>query len=399
MLRILRPSTPLRAVLCLSLAASAAACGDGSDGPGEPAGPAGGLLLGDGTPDGAELVTLWQSDTPREATDLDFDPVTGRLWVVLREPYEGLPCNSFADPGCAALEGSTVELVDPTGSDAPVAEWKRDTNAWHFMRRPTSIAFGVADPANPSAAAWFATCGEFRTGNFTSGGPNFMGPAHWTSDPAVYPFTGPGGNGSHLDMLHATPFCMGTAHEAEAVYWVFNGNVGAIDMYDFAEPHVAGGADHSDGVIYRYAEGEFQYAPEVMSHLDFHEGSGWLYVADSGNRRIARLDPASGTRGPQFSPIYEELADAAAFEGATVETVVSEGLELPSGLEVVGDEIYVADHATSVLYAYDLDGALLNQFDTGLPPNSLAGIVVGPDDKLYLADQRAGAVYRLEPAN
>jgi len=264
------------------------------------------------------------------------------------------------------------------------------------MRRPTTIAFGIADPNNPTAASWFATCGEARTGNFTSGGPDFIGPSHWTSDPAVYPFTGPGGNGSHLDMLHSTPFCMGAAHDSEAVYWVFNGAVGAIDMYDFVDPHIPGGADHSDGITYRYAEGEFAYEPEVMSHLAFDAASGWLYVADTGNSRIARLNTDSGTRGGPLTPVYEPLADSGTFDGALVETVVDSRLDKPSGIVIVGDEIYVSDHATSNIFAFSMEGEWLNQLDTGLPPNSLAGLAVGPDGKLYIADQLGGAVYRIE---
>lgn len=383
-----------RILVALTLSAAAVGCA-GDDVP-EDFVPAG-ALLGNGTPAGARMIEIWESDEDREATDLDFDPVTGRLWVVLREAYNGLSCDNFSDIGCLALEGSTVELIDPTESDAPEAEWKRDANAWHFMRRPTSIAFGIPDPANPSEASWFGTCGEARTANFTSGGPDFKGPSHWTSDPAIYPFTGPGGNGSHLDMLHATPFCMGMAHDTDAIYWVLNGNVGGVDMYDFAEPHIPGGADHSDGIVHRYAQGEFSYLPEVMSHLVMDQDSGWLYVADTGNGRIARMDTGSGTRGGALTPVYEPLADSATFDGALVETVVDLDLEQPSGIEIYNGELYVADHATSILYAYSLEGELLNQYDTGLPANSLAGIVAGPDGKLYIADQLGGAVYRLEP--
>ena len=34
--------------------------------------------------------------------------------------------------------------------------------------------------------------------------------------------------GSHLDMLHNTPLCMGIAHEAANRYWVFGGLKGSV---------------------------------------------------------------------------------------------------------------------------------------------------------------------------
>ncbi|HJK97640.1 MAG TPA: hypothetical protein RMF84_10480 [Polyangiaceae bacterium LLY-WYZ-14_1] len=419
-------------LLPLALTVVAAGCGDDAGSPGgddddddmsmvgddddDTGNPAGGAQLGDGSPDSMVLTTIWSSPTPREATDLDFDPQTGQLWATLREYFDSnLSCTQanrapdLRNPGCAQLWGSTVAITDP-GGDEPVGEWMQDTNAWHFMRRPSAIAFGIPDQrsaATPEVSTWFATCHEWNTGNFDDDPTDFIGPTHWTSDPVVYPdwavTSDPEANGSHLDMLHASPFCVGIAHERDAIYWVFNGNVGSIDMYDFADPHpdrTIGGADHSDGTIYRYAQGEFMWEPNVMSHVDFGPEARWLYIADSGNGRVARLDITSGTEGARFAPAYDQLRISNFVDGAVVETVVPPGtLDTPSGLDVADGELFVTDNATSIIYAFSLEGELLNQFDTGLPTDSLGGLVVGPDDKVYLVNRLTADIYRLDPAN
>ena len=57
-----------------------------------------------------------------------------------------------------------------------------------------------------------------------------------------------------------------------------------------------------------------------------------------------------------------------------------------------------ADHATSELHAFDLDGTHLRSLDTGLPEGTLSGIEVGPDGRLWFVEMGEGAVYRVDPA-
>lgn len=356
----------------------------------------GGAALGDGS---ATLVSIYTPEAAREATDLDFDPTTGVLWVVLREYEPTEPCTQTNVAGCAALQGSTIEITG-ANTDSPTSEWKMDYNAWHFMRQPSSIAIGQVDDRGDATANSheFATCHEWRTGNYDDGFEDFIGPSLWTTDPKVYPLNGPGGNGSHLDMLHASPFCMGIAHQKEAVYWVFNGHIGSIDRYDFNEPHIAGGHDHSDGEILRYAEGELKRVPRVPSHLAFGSLGRMLYIADTGNKRIVRLDTSSGTQGTRFSPAYDELAISNNMTGATLTEIVPAGtLEAPSGLAVDGETLYVTDQATSTIYAFDLEGNQVNKLETELQAGSLAGITIGPEGKAYVVDQRTSEVFRIDP--
>jgi hypothetical protein len=365
-------------------------CVEGTCGP-KPAGWQ--IGIGDGTSLSVGVTFIYGPDFPKETTDLAFDPnQPNRLYVLHREYESQDPCGEEAATfeGCSSLEGSTA-IIDNPGTDQVSVQVIQDDNALHFMRRPTGIAFS---PTNGT----FATCGEHRTGNATDDPTNYMGPTLWSTDLSVYGVTPPGGNGSHLDMLHATPYCMGAAAEVDNVYWFFNGMFGAIDRVDFKMDHGPGQDDHSDGEYLRYIEGQVARVPNVPSHLVFHDASKMLYIADTGNARVIRLDTTSGTPAGAMTPTFETLAVASDMEGATVEDVVPAGtLQQPSGLVIHDDVLFVSDMATSTLYAYDLDGNPLRSLQTELPPGSLTGLTIGPDELLYFADKPNGGVWRIEP--
>src|SRR5688572_30860417 len=101
---------------------------------------------------------------------------------------------------------------------------------------------------------------------------------------------GPVTNGSHLDMLHQSPWCMGIAHWSGNVYFVFDGNNGHVVYYDFQADHGPGADDHSDGIVRRYLDAQVTRVPGVPGHLIVDKASSWLYVADTGGRRIPRMD-------------------------------------------------------------------------------------------------------------
>jgi len=340
-------------------------------------------------PEGARLVELYAPPARRSATALAFhSEIEDELWVTLRQFPTDLPCTSAVGTGCNALRGEVVLLSDATNR-TPNALPKRDGNAWHFMRRPTSIAFGEGGN--------LATCGESRTDNYEDELIDYAGPVLWTSDPEIFgAVPKPGQNGTHIDMLHSTPFCMGITHETGNVYWAMNGQIGALDRYDFKAPHVVGGEDHTDGELYRYVEGELARVPEVPSHLVLDRENRVLYAADTGNGRIVALDIDSGTRGGDVLE-YDAMPVHVAMLGAELVELVTPGtLERPSGIALRGGALFVTDNATSMIDAFDTAGELLASFDTRLPAGTLAGIAIGPDGKAYLSDLGNGKVYRVD---
>jgi hypothetical protein len=369
-----------------------AATGGAAGGAGKPNGPALTTYLGDGSLDSVALIDIFipQTRISLSATALAFNPtVPGELWVALRQFPSGKPCTESDDSGCAALPGVMAVVSGATGS-APVAKLKEDGNSWHFMRRPTAMAWG--------AGALFASCGEAYTDNYEDVPVPYSGPALWSSDPNIFGVEPKAGqNGTHLDMMHATPYCMGIAWEADNVYWAVNGAAGSLDRYDFHAPHQIGGEDHSDGEVYRYAAGVFQRVPEVPSHAAFDAERQLVYLADTGNARVLSVDPSTAERVGDIMT-YEELHGSGEMGGATVTELIPPGvLELPSGLALANDRLFVTDNATSRIYVFDTDGKQLESLDTGLPAGSLAGITLGPDQKVYFTDLKSGRARAVEP--
>lgn len=340
-------------------------------------------------PASSRLVSLYEPRGARSATALAFNPkVPGELWVTLRKPAVDAPCTEDVPTGCSALIGEMAIITGATGPGFS-SRVEQDGNGWHFLRRPTSIAFG--DNGN------LATCAEARTGNYDDDEYDFSGPVLWSSDPAIFGAKPePGQNGTHLDMLHSTPFCMGIGHERENVYWAFNGQRGALDRYDFNEPHVIGGEDHTDGELERYVEGSVARTPEIPSHVVVDQQRGRVYAADTGNGRVVAVTLGSGTAGAPV-PEYDGMPRHVAIDGAELSVLVAKGvLQAPSGVALHGGVLFVTDNATGTVWAFDSEGAELGRLVTGLAPGSLGGIAIGPDAKAYVADLATGKAYRIE---
>ncbi len=369
--------------LALALFVSLAACSGGAATPSnapDAAPPAAALApeLGkDGAVDFIEV--LGPSSGLKRPRDLAFNPLRpDELWVV-----------NEADNSVVLLVGAT--------SDAPTYERRLDRAAAHFLHRPTSIAFG-GDATTFGAVGTFGTCGESRNENGIEGGGDFMGPVLWSSDLSIFAKKDPAGLGSHLDMLHNSPLCMGIAHESANIYWTISGKSNAIVKYDFGQDHNIGQDDHSDGASLEYVRGQVKYVPGVPSHLFYREADAMLYVADTGNGRVAKLDTASGTRGAKLATKEPQKGGHYRMDGATFVDVVPAGvLGVPSGLEIRNDLLYVSDNASGRIVAFELDGRQVNAVDTGLGGGALSGMTFGPDNKLYFVDMVGNRVMRIDP--
>jgi hypothetical protein len=328
-------------------------------------------------------------DVPR---DLEFNPdVEGELWIVNR-----------AD--------DSVTIVFDAGTDAQDSTHIVDPFALHFMEEVSSISFGAATFAG-SDSLTFGTCQESRNTYNDNYAPNdFMGPTLWSADLSIFGESNPAAVdylsdlfgfyadlGSHLDMLHESPLCMGIAWETENVYWVFDGSDGTIVRYDFAEDHDVGYDDHSDGVVSRYIEAEVSRVEDVPSHMDIDHATGLLYVADTGNNRIMVLDTATGEEGDRLAP-SEPGVDHHEMEGVTWTTLIDgaeHGMGLPSGLTLVGDYLLVTDYATGNIFAFDLEGNLVDWLATGL--EGIMGVDARSIDDIWVVDAATDRVLRIQP--
>jgi sugar lactone lactonase YvrE len=226
-----------------------------------------------------------------------------------------------------------------------------------------------------------------------------MGPTLWPSDLDIFAEVGqtvPPADmveGSHLDMLHQSPLCMGIAHDVDNVYWAVDGKRGNVVRYDFQADHGPGGGDHSDGIITRYTDATFTRTQNIPGHLEIDHAAGMLYLVDTGGGRVMRLDTASGTNIGKLNGDWDG-AEYTGVEGADYQVVV-EGLDEPSGLALHEGRIFVSEHGSGDIIAFDLEGAEIDRMAT--PADRIMGITIGPAGDLWYVDAGANEVVRVDP--
>lgn len=198
---------------------------------------------------------------------------------------------------------------------------------------------------------------------------------------------------------HNSPGAQGIAWDHDNAFWVLDGYHSSITFYDFARDHGPGGADHSGATITRWVEGEVAPSSGIRSHMELDHATGLLYVADTGNRRVAVLDTASGSPGAAIGPDYDG-ATMTARAGGVLTTVVDLaplGIEQPSGLALRDGTLYVGDAANGTIHAFDLAGQLLDWVDLSDRLDSLGGLELDPEGRLYFTTFSPATVMRIAP--
>jgi hypothetical protein len=344
------------------------------------------------------MLTVIATTQLMRPSDLEFNPyVSDELWVM-----------NFDDSSAAIIkQASTASRSVERRQDPEGAE--------HFMPNPAAFAFGgrettLVDAQGKPVEGTLATCPDFDD--------EYMGPTLWASDLRIFglgkdvrqpPFngrdTGGEGPGSHIDMLHRTPLCIGIAWEGSGnIYWTYSGSKAMFVRYDFHKDHGIGNGDHSDGAEWRYPVTGIQYVPKVPSHMEYEQKSKLLYMVDSGNARVVTFDPASATQETHTpsKDNLDQLGDATDIAGGTLKELVpkSYGLVLPSGLVIHNQQLYVSDSETGTIHKFSLSGDPLGKMAlrgvAEVQKGSLAGLAFGPDGKLYMVDMAGSRVLRLE---
>ena len=359
--------------------------------------PVGVSALGAGSHDlGAITVTVVaeRADGLRTPRDLAFNPdVEGELWVV----------NQTND---------SATIFSGAGESDQVADMRVDPYALHFMDEVSSIAMGAVTFAD-SESRTFGTCHESR--NTYNGGarPNdFMGPTLWSADLDIFATSNPEAIdylselfgfyvdlGSHLDMLHESPLCMGIAWETENVYWVYDGFNATIARYDFQQDHHIGYDDHSDGIIGKVSGLTLTRLEDVPSHMEFDADSGLLYAVDTGANRVLWLDTTTGDKGRRLA-VTEPGVDHHELDnvdfGVLIDGSEVDGMSAPSGLALVDGVLLISDYETGRLFAFDQDGAVIDWVDTGRG-GGIMGVEARGLDDVWFVDGAAHELVRLQP--
>lgn len=311
-----------------------------------------------------------QVDQPR---DLDFKPNSHELWI----------CNYGTSSG-----GSNVIFYN-AGLSNQTSQYRKDTHTSHFMRFPSAMAFG-------ENGNWAAVSEILNTNSGT-----FMGPALWTSDTSIFArvFQNNWLNGfplgSHLDMLHQSPFAMGIAHDSANMYWVMDGHFGNICKYDFAADHGPGYDNHTNGKIWRYTDVTVARVAGVPSHMVMDKVNHWLYYINGVSKTIKRMDTWSGSHTGNLTAPNETLALYWAMTGATVQTLDTLATQ-PCGMDYYNDRLIVSDYTTGDIYLYNTTGVvtLMGTIVTGQP--GMMGVKVGPDGHIWCVNHTDDKVYRLD---
>ena len=317
------------------------------------------------------LPQAHRSDGLSHPRDLAFNPdAPANLWVVDRD-WDG-----------------NVVLFD-AGTESQRIDRMRDMAASHFMEEVSSIAF--------SDRGSFGTCQESRNDFDGFAFPNdFMGPVLWSTDLRIHCTVNQreGGmlNGSHLDMLHQSPLCMGMAHQTSHAFFVADGANGHVVRYDFQQPHVPGGDDHSDGIVSRYPELTFTRIPDIPSHMVMMGND--LYYVDSGAGAVRVADVSTGAPAGRLFADNEPLELFNQIQGVT-HRVLIDGLDTPSGLLIANERIFVSFPKTGEIAAYGMDGVEIERIQTGAA--GVMGLAMGPQGRIWFVNAYEGSVSVIEP--
>jgi len=314
--------------------------------------------------------------------DLDFKPNTNELWV--------------ANKGDA--NGSSMVIIFNAGQSNQSSQHRKDSHSSHFKINVTGIAFGTHGD-------WGST-NEIK--NTAAPSSTFMGPALWSSDTSIFARVFQNNwlpdrpLGSHLDMLHQSPFAMGIAHDSGNRYWVSDGHNGNLCKYDFGADHSPGYDDHANGKIWRYTDVPLTRQVDVPGHMIKDMATGWLYIIDAGTKKLKRVNTSTGNITGTLtvpSTSAELLAGYWSVTGAQVQVLDSFLTSQPCGIDLYNGRLIVGDYNTGAIHVYNITGpspVKMGTIATG--QTGITGLKIGPDGRIWFVNYTSSTVVRINPA-
>jgi len=334
-----------------------------------------------------ETVIADSSDALVEPRDLEFHPGrANELWIANRAT-------------------DSITIVENTGMENQTSQNRKDSNRNHFLEEVSAISFGAYHPEFD----WQWGSAQETRNTFCGQGAanNFMGPALWPSSLSHFAVenqnNGNGLLGSHIDMLHESPYGVGIAHDSDNAYWYNDGYYGELVYYDFQEDHDTGQDDHSDGIVRRYSEIQLTHAYGIPGHMVLDKDSGILYIADTGANRVVwvNTDDTSVTSqnimssSTRLEPL-QEYSEMSGIEWGVLAT----GLNRPTGIALDGDQLFVSQNGNGRIVAYDLSTNGKSAVEAGsiqTTASSIMGLEIGPSGHLYYVDNGQDKVIRVDP--
>lgn len=320
-----------------------------------------------GTPIQTTIATSNQNiKSPR---DLDFNPNQAKqLWI--------------ANFGTLNSGGNMV-VVSNAGESNQSAVQKADESKLHFFNSTSAFSF--------SNNGFFGACGELI--NSPGDTKEYMGPILWQTSV----FGVPNDNGSsHRDMLHESPYAMGIEAEKDNSFWVFDGFNRNICKYNFHDPHDPGAHDHEDGELARYEEVKVLRKDGVPSHLVRDKTSNWLYIVDGGNKRILRMNVASGQKGTDMQCNEGYTNGCYTMKNVTWEVYINTGLDAPCGIDFKNGRLVVTDNSNGDIIIYNTTTAKPTELARIKTQPGIMGVKIGEDNKIWYVNNKLNTVARLD---
>ena len=125
-----------------------------------------------------------------------------------------------------------------------------------------------------------------------------------------------------------------------------------------------------------------------------------LYICDTGNQRIVRMNINAGEIGSQLDPYGENIEGYYSMVGANFETVIDSGLVTPTGIDIYNTFLLVSDYSNGDILIYDLEPTnqfqLIHRLETEII-DDLMSIKVGPDGTIWCISTEANKLYQILP--